>query len=770
MAMSRFLGVACAAWAVLGSDPTPDNMNGDYILSETPNAHDTQKLFPTHFKDYPRPVESFELYSPPIVSLYSQVFWKGLDPVDLPEEIVKKYDGKGMAVVGFEMDQVRRTPDGDVSVPITVAYNHHFESQMTGAKSRMEKITFDGPDDPRIAKYSMGHGIPSHKEHWVVKDLAPGNSIPTSQAFGGANGGEYRKSFHGYAPGYAQVIESPRQFHITPMQIDTWNRDKMNLTYPSKMVSGPVPRSTLAPIDGPDALYSGLLECPLTTRVRKVIQGGYSVRLSGNCDTSIETSSECFAAAASTLGAGVQSKNVFNNTAGSDASMPPGCSATVDETDPNNVNVFFNTISSSDGASECGGGAGMVAGATESLVNVSIGIDSVHDTVTITLSGPKDVWFGVGFNASAMKDAPWAIIVEGTGNVTERKLQDQNPGKQLAPSVKVVSSKTEGSTRTVVLTRALKGASSDYYTFDPNVDVSLPFINAVGNGPTLAYHKDKTPSGISLLPITGAPGACVCAEKPAPFGEGKGQLVYVPTSQPGEAGSGSVGFGNKCAPQPRSDLLKMKNPTCDVRSYVGGQTACHHMWSLLDADQDIPWPNQPLNYSLKFRFYVQEYNETYHQNLKRTTWGIASPVEFDVPKCEEGVMGCSRGDDGTWVHTITGTYTGGGKLAAAHFHCHAPTCLSVQMYRCNKSVEVCNATTGELLCREDPVYGGTGKIDQPKFDEPGYILQPPCLWGSSEFGLEEPVDTTGYTLHSVKTSNATYGHHGEMAWQQMYVF
>ena len=100
MAMSRFLGVACAAWAVLGSDPTPDNMNGDYILSETPNAHDTQKLFPTHFKDYPRPVESFELYSPPIVSLYSQVFWKGLDPVDLPEEIVKSTTAKAWRWLG----------------------------------------------------------------------------------------------------------------------------------------------------------------------------------------------------------------------------------------------------------------------------------------------------------------------------------------------------------------------------------------------------------------------------------------------------------------------------------------------------------------------------------------------------------------------------------------------------------------------------------------------------------------------------------------------
>ena len=50
-------------------------------------------------------------------------------------------------------------------------------------------------------------------------------------------------------------------------------------------------------------------------------------------------------------------------------------------------------------------------------------MDSKADLVTITLTGPSSVWFGVGFNASAMKDAPWAIIVEGDGNVTERKLR-----------------------------------------------------------------------------------------------------------------------------------------------------------------------------------------------------------------------------------------------------------------------------------------------------------------------------------------------------------
>ena len=62
--------------------------------------------------------------------------------------------------------------------------------------------------------------------------------------------------------------------------------------------------------------------------------------------------------------------------------------------------------------------------------------------------------------------------------------------------------------------------------------------------------------------------------------------------------------------------------------------------------QEIPWPDQPLEYVQKFRFYYQPYNASYHTNVKRTTWGIASPVEYDVPKCSAGVMGCSQGCDG----------------------------------------------------------------------------------------------------------------------------
>lgn len=738
-------------------------MNGGYILSQTPGGYDTQKRFPAQYADYPRGVEFFDVYSPTVKTLYSQVFWKGLDPVELPADIVKRFDGKGMAVVGFELDQVRRTPDGDVPVPISVTYNHHFESNMIGKHAALERVKLHGPDDPRLKDMqSCGHSAARGQEAWVARDLGTSRSgLPTKQAFGAANGGEVRKSFHGYAPGFAQVIDSPTKVQITPMQIDTWNRDEMNVSHPTRFVAGPLPRNSLAP---PGAEYSGLLECPVTTRIRKDVAGSYEAQNHGSCESAIQTASECFAAAKKALG--VSGAN-FTFSSGSDGAKPPGCSAgTSSADDAQLIHVLFN--SAAEGAA-CGAGATRLLGSTSSLVQLTLSMDTTTHIVTINITGPAGVWLGVGFNATSMGDEPWAVIVDADGDVTERKLQDQSPGKQLQTSVTVVSSQQVEGQRMVVLTRPFQGATADHFTFDPAAKTQLNFINAVGGSPHLSYHKEKAPSSIALLPPSTVPGACICANEPAPFGSAKGTLTYVQTAQPEDVGSGVIGWANKCEPRPRSDLLEMKNPTCDLRTYTGGQIACHHMFSLLDADQEIPWADRPLEYQLKFRFWFQEYNSSYHEDVQRTTWGIASPVEYDVPRCGEGVPGCSKQDDGTWIHTITGTFAGGGRLVAAHFHCHAPTCLSISMYRCPKGTKVCNASTGTLLCREEPVYGGTGRVDLPRFDEPGFILQPPCLWGSAEFGLEEPPDTDGerYVLGSVKTSNATYGHHGEMAWQQM---
>lgn len=754
--------------AVWSNPPQAPNMNGEYLLTQTPGGKDTQNNFPTHYRDYPRGTRFFDVYSPKISTLYSQVFWKGLEPVALPQEVVQQFDGKGMAVVGFEIDQVRRTEQGDIPVPMSVAYNHHFESNMVGKHATLEKIILSGPDDPRFKHMSMGHGVPAHGEVWAARDLGTSSGgIPTSQSFGAANGGEARKSFHGYAPGFAQVIDSPTHLQITPMQIDTWNRDAMNVSHPTRFVSGPVPRSSLAPTEGPDALYSGLLECPVTTRIRKVVDAGYTTALGSGCAHPIETASECWGAASKLLeqsGAKLRMKSVTG------AEFTAGCSASLGTAKERTINVYFAKTES---RVPCGAGATLMEGAANSLVNLSVRLDMPRKMARITITGPSHVWFGVGFNATQMKDRPWAVIVDGFGNVTERQLHDQNPGQTLSPSVQIVSTTVSGGFRTVILSRPFKGATPEHFTFRPHDDVLLNFINAVGNQPTLSYHKLKMPSSLILLPVAGTAkvaGACICASKPAPFGQAKGTLVYEATSQKEDTGTGTVSFANSCPPYPRGDLLAMQNPTCDLRAYAGGQSACHHMFSLLDADQEIPWPDQPLESYLKFRFWVQEYNASYHTNIRRTTWGIASPVEYDVPKCAPGVPGCEQDRSGAWIHTITGTFTGRGKLVAAHFHCHAPTCLSIAMYRCPQGTKVCNASTGTLLCREEPVYGGKGKIPEPRFDEPGYILQPPCLWGSPEFGLEAPPDVTNYVLGSVKTANATYGHHGEMAWLQMLYF
>jgi len=84
------------------------------------------------------------------------------------------------------------------------------------------------------------------------------------------------------------------------------------------------------------------------------------------------------------------------------------------------------------------------------------------------------------------------------------------------------------------------------------------------------------------------------------------------------------------------------------------------------------------------------------------------------------------------------------------------------------SLELYNADTGDLLCRQTPIIG-TGST--AKFDELSYIALPPCLWGYDD-GLVPPVRLTLDTnLVSIKKNNNTFSHYGEMAsWQMRGVF
>ena len=196
---------------------TARNMNGAYVMSPTPGG--TPGKFPKQYADYPGGVEYYESYSPPMTTLYSQVWWSPLKPAPMPDAMVKKYAGKAMAIVGWEIDQVRRTPDGDVSVPISATYNHHYVSGVIGAKARFRKVVLSGEDDPlypRVAAQSHGR-VALDQEHYIVEELeAPTNGGDSYIQCSSANGGEYRKTYHGFPPGYALVVDSPTAWQATP--------------------------------------------------------------------------------------------------------------------------------------------------------------------------------------------------------------------------------------------------------------------------------------------------------------------------------------------------------------------------------------------------------------------------------------------------------------------------------------------------------------------------------------------------------------------------
>jgi hypothetical protein len=143
----------------------------------------------SHYDGSGSPVEYFDVYSPPIRSRYGQTFWTMMAAVPLPAAIQKRFDGKVMAITGYESDQVIPGEGGkpDVSVPITWAYNHHFEHHLTGKNGKLENVP------AHEAGHLSGHVMPDGSV-WrgVAKDddPNPGSPIPTATIFSEGNGGE----------------------------------------------------------------------------------------------------------------------------------------------------------------------------------------------------------------------------------------------------------------------------------------------------------------------------------------------------------------------------------------------------------------------------------------------------------------------------------------------------------------------------------------------------------------------------------------------------
>ena len=274
----------------------------------------------------------------------------------------------------------------------------------------------------------------------------------------------------------------------------------MNITG-GKFVSGPTPKHSFAPTTGPDAVYSGLLECPLTSRIRKQLSGGgwndtIAVQLH-QCGQELADADACFAAAKDV---GLSGMHVTLGQGVSDE-LPSGCSVRVNSTS-NTADLFFNTNNRS--LADCGGSVDVIGGhQPTALATLGLHVDAGNNTVTITISGPAEVWFGIGFNTQSMANAPYTIVVDGEGRVTERVLGDHMAGILLNKSVELADHVVHDGQRTVTLKRALHGLTPHHHTFDPT-QMSLNFIAAIGSGSNFGYHANKTTDAIALWPTVAA--------------------------------------------------------------------------------------------------------------------------------------------------------------------------------------------------------------------------------------------------------------------------
>jgi hypothetical protein len=796
MAFQRFLAVALAVAVVCSSDVrAAKNMNQGgvpYEISNGPGSTEHWKGTPgkysTNFmENVDGKVEYFDVYGE-VKTVYSQVYWTRNAPIDLPPELVARFKGKVMAITGYEVDQVTHkgpqpgsttTKDQlggfscypscddsvDKSVPIYHAYNHHYFSWLIGEDAEMYQRKSRVPN-PTMTAFRAKNST-DHK-------------FPVSIVYKENPGGEFRKSYHGYPSGYAQLLHSPTQWIVEPMQVDTHNReyDINNDTVGYKEWF--LPKQFTA--NNMTDLHSGmspLIECPCTDRITKSKTELPAFATSGTCgDKQIKDEKDCKKVAA---GAGI---NFGAVVVISDPSKPNGCFVVPSESNRGHqYKVFFNSAKGP--AATCGKDGVPVALVGKANLGNLTTLAIAHDgfapgnNVSITISGPEGSWFGVGFDAKQMADEPYALIIDGKGKVTERKLGSHAPGTLLKTQVSVEANTVANGIRTVVLVRPVLGME---YLREPG---NLNVITAIGNTVDLAYHKARTGAMISLLPKTSQ--ACICEPSVAAF------LTYM--------GSEKNSFGYDCKAEPRSDMREkgdgtqrdgIPNAACDVKTYHGGLQCCKHKFLLTDKDQEslIPKDKEDV-YFLKWRYYFQEYKPEptpSHKHLHHWVFLIDDAVN----DYEEDNLPSHYGIDmGTGVGKITAHLTvrdmGLEDIAGAMEdnglpdypipfyanttikplvmtpHCHAPSCIREELW---------NADTGEILCNMTAAYGNKryGNLNSV-FNEANYLTILPCIFGE-QAGLQYPfVLSQDTNLTAIKYFNNTWRHLGQMAqWTGMMVY
>ena len=216
-----------------------------------------------------------------------------------------------------------------------------------------------------------------------------------------------RKSFHGYPQGFAQLLESPTTWHITPMQIDTRNRvhgvgpESVHNCTNFTECAGYEPRQSRygrgwGGPDGPPqdpGAYSGILECPCNSRYggdpqfypsarSKIVTSAFKAIPSGACAAgqAFTDPQACFDAVASL---GFSSTSPIANQTVSNASLPADC-VVVTQSD-GSATAIFNKGGAATG---CAPVSTKLAESESSLTKVKLSI-SLEQSSNATMTRSK---------------------------------------------------------------------------------------------------------------------------------------------------------------------------------------------------------------------------------------------------------------------------------------------------------------------------------------------------------------------------------------------
>ena len=131
-------------------------------------------------------------------------------------------------------------------------------------------------------------------------------------------------------------------------------------------------------------------------------------------------------------------------------------------------------------------------------LTANINIDADTDITTLTLTGPSNAWFAIGFGNLDMGGTD-VFRTNGSTIVDAYSSGNALPAQDSSQDWNLVSNTVSGSNRTIVATRANNTGDSDDHIFSASAG-SLSVIYAKGSSTSYAYHGGNR--GFTTLSVT----------------------------------------------------------------------------------------------------------------------------------------------------------------------------------------------------------------------------------------------------------------------------